>query len=75
MATEPREMEDMTRIAGALLINIGTMRSENVEGMVLAGVHCQKSVSHRTDAIHRYLRQQIPQTYCFRSGRNGCEHV
>lgn len=39
MATEPLEMEDMTRIAGALLVNIGTMRAENLEGMVKAGMH------------------------------------
>lgn len=46
MATEPREMEDMTRIAGALLVNIGTMRAENVEGMVLAGVNSHGSLLH-----------------------------
>ena len=37
MATEPREMEDLTRISGSLLVNIGTMRAENLEGMVMAG--------------------------------------
>ena len=37
MATEPREMEDLTRISGSLLVNIGTMRAENLEGMVTAG--------------------------------------
>ncbi|KJA27567.1 hypothetical protein HYPSUDRAFT_62643 [Hypholoma sublateritium FD-334 SS-4] len=42
MATEPHEMEDMTRISGALLVNIGTMRVENVEGMVLAGTFANK---------------------------------
>lgn len=39
MATEPREMEDIARIAGALLVNIGTMRTENLQGMILAGMH------------------------------------
>ncbi|KAF8160610.1 thiamine biosynthetic bifunctional enzyme Thi4 [Crassisporium funariophilum] len=38
MATEPREMEDLARITGALLINIGTMRAENLDGMVKAGM-------------------------------------
>ena len=37
MATEPSEMEDLTRISGSLLVNIGTMRAENLEGMVMAG--------------------------------------
>ncbi|KDR74997.1 hypothetical protein GALMADRAFT_69745 [Galerina marginata CBS 339.88] len=37
MATEPREMEDLSRICGALLVNIGTMRAENLEGMLMAG--------------------------------------
>ena len=39
MATEPREMEDLARICGALLVNIGTMRAENLEGMLLAGMY------------------------------------
>ena len=38
MAMEPREMEDLTRISGALLINIGSVRTENLDGMVLAGM-------------------------------------
>ncbi|KAF8198122.1 thiamine biosynthetic bifunctional enzyme Thi4 [Pholiota molesta] len=42
MATEPREMEDMARIAGALLVNIGTMRVEALEGMLLAGTFANK---------------------------------
>ncbi|KAJ3512635.1 hypothetical protein NLJ89_g3408 [Agrocybe chaxingu] len=37
MATAPSEMEDMTRICGALLVNIGTLREENLNGMLLAG--------------------------------------
>ncbi|KAF8971165.1 thiamine biosynthetic bifunctional enzyme Thi4 [Flammula alnicola] len=42
MATELVEMEDMTRIAGALLVNIGTMRAENFEAMVTAGAFANK---------------------------------
>lgn len=38
MATEPREMEDLTRISGALLINIGSVKTKNLDGMVLAGM-------------------------------------
>lgn len=30
-------MEDLARICGALLVNIGTMRAENLEGMLMAG--------------------------------------
>ncbi|KAF8876702.1 TMP-TENI-domain-containing protein [Gymnopilus junonius] len=37
MATEPQEMEDLARISGALLINIGSMRAETVDGIGLAG--------------------------------------
>ncbi|KAG6837001.1 hypothetical protein H0H93_016461 [Arthromyces matolae] len=37
MATEPQEMEDMSRICSALLINIGTMRFETKESMLKAG--------------------------------------
>ncbi|TFK44211.1 thiamine biosynthetic bifunctional enzyme Thi4 [Crucibulum laeve] len=39
MATEPQEMEDLSRICGALLVNIGTMRAENLEGMQKAGFY------------------------------------
>ncbi|KAF4620648.1 hypothetical protein D9613_000236 [Agrocybe pediades] len=38
MATEFREMADLARICSALLVNIGTIRHENVEGMLIAGV-------------------------------------
>ena len=37
MATEPNEMEDLTRICGALLINIGSVKTEDLNGMILAG--------------------------------------
>ncbi|KAF9462272.1 thiamine biosynthetic bifunctional enzyme [Collybia nuda] len=39
MATEPQEMGDLSRICGALLVNIGTMRSDGKESMTLAGYH------------------------------------
>jgi thiamine-phosphate diphosphorylase / hydroxyethylthiazole kinase len=37
MATELQEMEDLSRISSALLVNIGTMRSETKESMLKAG--------------------------------------
>lgn len=37
MATTPEEMEDLSRIPGALLINIGTLRSGQQDGMLKAG--------------------------------------
>ncbi|KAH9484936.1 putative thiamine biosynthetic bifunctional enzyme [Psilocybe cubensis] len=37
MATESKEMEDLSRICGGLLVNIGTMRAENLDGMMIAG--------------------------------------
>jgi len=37
MATEPQEMEDLSRICSALLVNIGTMRSDGKESMLKAG--------------------------------------
>ncbi|KAF9526525.1 thiamine biosynthetic bifunctional enzyme Thi4 [Crepidotus variabilis] len=37
MATEPTEMEDLARFCGSVLINIGTMRADVVESMILAG--------------------------------------
>lgn len=37
MATEPQEMEDLARICGSLLVNIGTMGSAGKEGMQKAG--------------------------------------
>jgi thiamine-phosphate diphosphorylase/hydroxyethylthiazole kinase len=37
MATAPEEMEDLERITGALLVNIGTLTGATVEGMRKAG--------------------------------------
>ncbi|KAM6501982.1 thiamine biosynthetic bifunctional enzyme Thi4 [Amanita muscaria] len=37
MATEAQEMEDLSSIAGAHLINIGTLRAEYKSGMIKAG--------------------------------------
>ncbi|KAF9010698.1 thiamine biosynthetic bifunctional enzyme Thi4 [Cyathus striatus] len=37
MATEPQEMQDLARICGALLVNIGTMGAGGKEGMLRAG--------------------------------------
>lgn len=38
MATEPREMEDLAKISGALLVNIGTLRGECLDGMKKGGM-------------------------------------
>ncbi|KAF8639513.1 hypothetical protein AX17_001418 [Amanita inopinata Kibby_2008] len=37
MATEPQEMEDLAKVAGSLLINIGTLRADMKMGMIKAG--------------------------------------
>ncbi|RXW23512.1 hypothetical protein EST38_g2347 [Candolleomyces aberdarensis] len=42
MATEPREMEDLARICGALLVNIGTLREDGLDGPRLAGQFANK---------------------------------
>ncbi|KAF9050175.1 thiamine biosynthetic bifunctional enzyme Thi4 [Panaeolus papilionaceus] len=42
MASEPLEMEDMSRICGALLVNIGTMRADTLEPMLIAGTSANK---------------------------------
>ena len=39
MATEVSEMEDLANICGALLVNIGTIRAEHLDSMILAGLH------------------------------------
>lgn len=38
MASEPQEMEDISRISSALLINIGTLQSEDKASMAVAGM-------------------------------------
>jgi thiamine-phosphate diphosphorylase/hydroxyethylthiazole kinase len=38
MATEAQEMEDLAKVSGALLINIGTLKSEVKTGMIRAGM-------------------------------------
>src|SRR6056297_1050516 len=42
MAHAPEEMEAMAGIASALVINIGTLSSEWIEGMLIAGKTAQK---------------------------------
>lgn len=39
MATAPQEMEDLSKVTGALLVNFGTI--SNIEGMVEAGQYKQ----------------------------------
>lgn len=43
MAYAKQEVADMARIAGALVLNIGTLNEENVEAMILAGISAQSS--------------------------------
>jgi len=38
MATEPREMEDLAKISGALLVHIGTLKGECFDGMKKGGI-------------------------------------
>lgn len=47
MATELQEMEDLSWISDALLVNIGTMRSETKESMLKAGNLGHKHVLRR----------------------------
>ena len=35
MATAPEEMEDLSKVAGSLLVNFGTI--QNLDGMLTAG--------------------------------------
>jgi thiamine-phosphate diphosphorylase/hydroxyethylthiazole kinase len=42
MATEPEEMEDLAKICGALLLNIGTLRADGLDGPRLAGRFANK---------------------------------
>lgn len=37
MASASEEMEDLAKIPGALLVNMGTLRPETVGGMIHAG--------------------------------------
>lgn len=39
MATAPQEMEDLSKICGALLVNIGTLTTATAEGMKAAGMY------------------------------------
>jgi len=38
MATDPQEMDDLAKISGALLVNIGTLREDWLLGPQLAGM-------------------------------------
>ena len=47
MATAPEEMEDLSNVAGSLLVNFGTI--QNLDGMLAAGT---VSAHLHTDAPH-----------------------
>ncbi|KAJ7084353.1 thiamine biosynthetic bifunctional enzyme Thi4 [Mycena belliarum] len=43
MATAPEEMSDLAKLSGALLVNIGTLRAESLEGMSKGGYFANAS--------------------------------
>ncbi len=73
MAHAPEEMEDMARIASALVINIGTLSSEWIEGMLIAGKTARKrgipvildpvgagATDFRTQTCHKIIKECQP---------------
>ena len=44
MATAPEEMADLARVAGALLVNFGTI--QNLDGMLAAGEYALPHTAH-----------------------------
>ena len=73
MAHWKEEMEEMVAIAGALVINIGTLDSEWIEGMIAAGIAAHRrgtpivldpvgagATSQRTEAAWRIIRECHP---------------
>ena len=65
MATEPREMEDLAKISGALLVNIGTLRGECLEGMKKGGILMIVTYVHFFPLILcRVLCQSVQEAHC-----------
>lgn len=66
MATAPEEMEDLSRVIGALLVNFGTIKDK--DGMLLAGMQVSTSLpeiySPLVDVL-RTLRQFKQEASCF----------
>ncbi len=73
MAHAPEEMEAMAGIASALVINIGTLSSEWIESMLIAGKTAQKrgipvildpvgagATEFRTQACHKIIKECKP---------------
>ncbi len=73
MAHAPQEMEAMVAIAGALVINIGTLDEQWIEGMMRAGAAMSKlgrpivldpvgagATQYRTDTCHRIIKECRP---------------
>ncbi|PWE00108.1 hydroxyethylthiazole kinase [Marinilabilia rubra] len=73
MAHAPREMEDMAGIASALVLNIGTLSEEWVEGMLIAGKKASErgipiildpvgagATSFRTETCHQIIKHCQP---------------
>ncbi|KZV80506.1 thiamine biosynthetic bifunctional enzyme Thi4 [Exidia glandulosa HHB12029] len=42
MSANPREVEDLSKFPGALLVNIGTLAEEDTAGMIAAGFHANQ---------------------------------
>ncbi|MNO72883.1 Hydroxyethylthiazole kinase [compost metagenome] len=70
MAYAPEEVADMAKIAGAVVLNIGTLSSEQVEAMILAGLSANAhgvpvlldpvgagATQFRTDSALKILRE------------------
>lgn len=54
MATAPEEMEDLSLVIGALLVNFGTIKDK--EGMLLAGTVIQISSKYLLTPLANILR-------------------
>ncbi|SDF21372.1 hydroxyethylthiazole kinase [Fontibacillus panacisegetis] len=70
MAYAPEEVADMAKIAGAVVLNIGTLSSEQVEAMIIAGLSANRhgvpvlldpvgagATQFRTDSALKILRE------------------
>lgn len=78
MATSPQEMEDLSKVTGALLINFGTI--QDINGMLEAGMGGRnipiKGVSVLTGVmLHRTTGEHQPSTCGVRSRRRWCNDV
>ena len=59
MATAPEEMNDLGAVAGALLVNFGTI--QNLDGMLAAGMFCALCTDISSLSVSRAKLQHTPQ--------------